>query len=194
MTPRSCLRWKPTGKIFKIVCLRWVPSGKIFTSSTTRVDSEPTNGSNDDITNQYECEQTLDFSAGTLSLSAVQNSEFMTTTMNRPIQSWFQKLFLQQTRQLHHDKCWNYDKRCLLKMSLQASFPQRHKSVNYDNSDPVPPRQNVVPTAEEDRFNHNEVGIFFFSPYLKNITIPAQRSSDERTTMNQAPNAIISRS
>ncbi|GJQ90849.1 hypothetical protein Tco_0001988 [Tanacetum coccineum] len=50
--------------------LKWVPTGKIFTSSTTRVDSEPTNGSNDDITNQYECEQTLDVSAGTLNLSA----------------------------------------------------------------------------------------------------------------------------
>ncbi|GJV66003.1 hypothetical protein Tco_1476831 [Tanacetum coccineum] len=70
MTPRSCLRWKPTGKIFKTVGLRWVPSGKIFTSSTTKVDSEPTNGSNDDITNQYECEQTLNVNAGTLSLSA----------------------------------------------------------------------------------------------------------------------------
>ncbi|GJT78575.1 hypothetical protein Tco_1045300 [Tanacetum coccineum] len=33
MTPRSCLRWKPTGKIFKTVGLRWVPTGKIFTSS-----------------------------------------------------------------------------------------------------------------------------------------------------------------
>ncbi|GKB67037.1 hypothetical protein Tco_0928449 [Tanacetum coccineum] len=63
MTPRSCLRWKPTGKIFKTVGLRWVPTGKIFTSSTTKVDSEPTNGSNDDITNKYECEQTLDVSA-----------------------------------------------------------------------------------------------------------------------------------
>ncbi|GKA82291.1 hypothetical protein Tco_0789039 [Tanacetum coccineum] len=49
MTPRSCLRW--------------VPTRKIFTSSTTKVDSEPTNGSNDDITNQNECEQTLDVSA-----------------------------------------------------------------------------------------------------------------------------------
>ncbi|GJR20832.1 hypothetical protein Tco_0969359 [Tanacetum coccineum] len=56
-------RWKPTGKIFKTVGLRWVPTGKIFTSSTTKVDSEPTNGSNDDITNQYECAQTLDVSA-----------------------------------------------------------------------------------------------------------------------------------
>ncbi|GJZ54410.1 hypothetical protein Tco_0609295 [Tanacetum coccineum] len=64
ITPRSCLRWKPTGKIFKTVGLKWIPTGKIFTSSTTKVDSEPTNGSNDDITNKYECEQTLDVSAG----------------------------------------------------------------------------------------------------------------------------------
>ncbi|GJZ27222.1 retrovirus-related pol polyprotein from transposon TNT 1-94, partial [Tanacetum coccineum] len=63
-------RWKQTGRIFKTVGLRWVPTGKIFTSSTTKVDSEPTNGSNEDITNQYECEQTLDVSAGTLNLSA----------------------------------------------------------------------------------------------------------------------------
>nr|GEV32971.1 hypothetical protein [Tanacetum cinerariifolium] len=60
INPRSCLRWKPTGKIFKTVGLRWVPTRKIFTSSTTKVDSEPLNGSNADITNQYECEQTLD--------------------------------------------------------------------------------------------------------------------------------------
>ncbi|GJU51600.1 hypothetical protein Tco_1221155 [Tanacetum coccineum] len=70
MTLRSFLKWKPTGKIFKSVGLRWVPTGKIFTSSTTKVGSEPTNGSNDDITNQYECKQTLDFSAGTLNLNA----------------------------------------------------------------------------------------------------------------------------
>nr|GEU58065.1 retrovirus-related Pol polyprotein from transposon TNT 1-94 [Tanacetum cinerariifolium] len=44
MTPRSCLRWKPTGKIFKTVGLRWVPTGKIFASSTTKVDNEPLNG------------------------------------------------------------------------------------------------------------------------------------------------------
>ncbi|GJS00838.1 hypothetical protein Tco_0317346 [Tanacetum coccineum] len=70
ITPRSCPRWKPTGKIFKSVGLRWVPTGKIFISSTTKVDSEPTNGSNDDITNQYECKQTLDVSVGTLNIHA----------------------------------------------------------------------------------------------------------------------------
>ncbi|GKB20466.1 hypothetical protein Tco_0854389 [Tanacetum coccineum] len=71
MTPRSCLRWKPTGKIFKTVGLKWIPTGKILTSSTTKVDSEPTNGSNDDITNQYECKQTLDVSAA---MTSVHNS------------------------------------------------------------------------------------------------------------------------
>nr|GEU50859.1 integrase, catalytic region, zinc finger, CCHC-type, peptidase aspartic, catalytic [Tanacetum cinerariifolium] len=69
MTPRSCLRCKQTGKIFKTVGLRWVPTRKIFSSSTTNVDSEPLNGSAD-ITNQYEYEQILDVSAGTLDLSA----------------------------------------------------------------------------------------------------------------------------
>ncbi|GJZ74224.1 hypothetical protein Tco_0638370 [Tanacetum coccineum] len=39
MTPRSCLKWKPMGKIFKTIGLRWVPIGKIFTLSRTKVDS-----------------------------------------------------------------------------------------------------------------------------------------------------------
>ncbi|GKD91559.1 hypothetical protein Tco_1367066 [Tanacetum coccineum] len=64
-TPRSCLRWQPTGRILKTVGLRWVPTGKIFTSSTTTVDSEPPHGSNTYITNLHECIQTLDSSAGT---------------------------------------------------------------------------------------------------------------------------------
>ncbi|GJZ40192.1 hypothetical protein Tco_0586755 [Tanacetum coccineum] len=75
MTPRSCLRWKSMGKMFKTVGLRWIPTGKIFTSSTTKVDSEPTNGSNEDITNQYECKQTLNVSAGTLNLSTAMISD-----------------------------------------------------------------------------------------------------------------------
>nr|GEV59064.1 hypothetical protein [Tanacetum cinerariifolium] len=68
MTPRSCLRWKRTGRIFKILGLRWV-TGNMFASNIPKVDSEPLNGLNADITNQYECEQTLDVSAGTLNLS-----------------------------------------------------------------------------------------------------------------------------
>nr|GFA40043.1 reverse transcriptase domain-containing protein [Tanacetum cinerariifolium] len=59
-TPRSCLRWIPTGRIFKTAGLRWIPTGNMFTDSTTKVDSEALNGSNEDIINPYECKQSLD--------------------------------------------------------------------------------------------------------------------------------------
>ncbi|GJX37945.1 hypothetical protein Tco_0251248 [Tanacetum coccineum] len=49
---------------------------ELFTDYTTKVDSEPPNGSNDDITNPYECDQTLNVSAGPTNLSAVQASLF----------------------------------------------------------------------------------------------------------------------
>ncbi|GJV67943.1 hypothetical protein Tco_1483452 [Tanacetum coccineum] len=78
-TPRSCLRWIPTGRIFKLVGLRWIPTGKMFIDSTTKVDSEPPNGSNEDITNPYECDQTLNVSAGTLNLSAGPALNLLTT-------------------------------------------------------------------------------------------------------------------
>ncbi|GKD55710.1 hypothetical protein Tco_1289097 [Tanacetum coccineum] len=32
--------------------------------------------------------------------------------------------------------------------------PQGQKASDYDNSDPVPPRQNVVPTAEKTNSSH----------------------------------------
>ncbi|GKD79455.1 hypothetical protein Tco_1342076 [Tanacetum coccineum] len=58
-----------TGRIFNTVSLRWIPTGKIFTSSPTKVNNKPLHGSNEDITNPYECEQTLNVSACTLNLS-----------------------------------------------------------------------------------------------------------------------------
>nr|GEX96094.1 ribonuclease H-like domain-containing protein [Tanacetum cinerariifolium] len=63
ISSRSCLRWKPTGKIFINVGLKWIPTEKLFDSCTSKVNSEPPNGSNDDITNPYECDQTLNVSA-----------------------------------------------------------------------------------------------------------------------------------
>ncbi|GJZ62812.1 hypothetical protein Tco_0619233 [Tanacetum coccineum] len=69
-TPRSCIRWKPMSRTFKTVSLRWIPTGKVFIDSTTKVNSEPPNGSNDDITNPYECNQTLYVSAGKSNSSA----------------------------------------------------------------------------------------------------------------------------
>nr|GEV32522.1 hypothetical protein [Tanacetum cinerariifolium] len=51
ISPRSDLRWKPTGKLFD--------------SCTSNVESEPPHGSNIDISKIHECKQTLDLSAGT---------------------------------------------------------------------------------------------------------------------------------
>ncbi|GJS60057.1 hypothetical protein Tco_0654841 [Tanacetum coccineum] len=86
MTPRSCLRWKPTGKIFKTVGLRWVPTGNIFTSSITKVDKNPQMVQMKiSLTNMNVVlftvggggggRTTLDVSAGTLNLSAVMTSD-----------------------------------------------------------------------------------------------------------------------
>ncbi|GJX53928.1 hypothetical protein Tco_0282297 [Tanacetum coccineum] len=89
-SPRSCLRWQPTGRILKTVCLRWVPTGKTFASSTTKVESEPPNGSNADIPNQCESEQALNVSADISENRASRNFDLM------------------------------IDKWCLLKITLQA--------------------------------------------------------------------------
>ncbi|GJT48092.1 hypothetical protein Tco_0974249 [Tanacetum coccineum] len=64
-SPRSDLRWKPTGRIFKSIDLRWIPTGKLFNSCTSKVDSEPPHGSNIDIPNIHEWKQTLNVSEGT---------------------------------------------------------------------------------------------------------------------------------
>nr|GEZ32032.1 hypothetical protein [Tanacetum cinerariifolium] len=64
-SPRSDLRWKPTGRIFKSVGLRWIPTRNLFDSCTSKVDSEPLHDLNMDILNIHECKQTLDVSAGT---------------------------------------------------------------------------------------------------------------------------------
>ncbi|GKF15859.1 hypothetical protein Tco_0057321 [Tanacetum coccineum] len=64
-SPRSNIRWKPTGRIFKSIGLRWIPTGKLLDSCTGKDDSEPTHGSNVDIPNIHECKQTLDLSAST---------------------------------------------------------------------------------------------------------------------------------
>ncbi|GJV35897.1 hypothetical protein Tco_1408374 [Tanacetum coccineum] len=64
-TPRSDLRWKPTGRIFDTVGLKWISIGKLLDSCTGKVDSESPHGSNVDISKIHECKQTLDLSAGT---------------------------------------------------------------------------------------------------------------------------------
>ncbi|GJW08936.1 reverse transcriptase domain-containing protein [Tanacetum coccineum] len=70
-SPRTDLRWKPTGRIFKYVGLWWIPTEKLFDSYTNKVDNEPPHGSNVDIPNIHECKQNLD-----VSCMRIRNSNF----------------------------------------------------------------------------------------------------------------------
>ncbi|GKC07773.1 hypothetical protein Tco_0999383 [Tanacetum coccineum] len=56
-SPRSDLRWKPTGRILKSVGLTWIPIGKLFDSCTSKVDSTSID---------VQKEQSIDLSASTL--------------------------------------------------------------------------------------------------------------------------------
>ncbi|GJS39984.1 hypothetical protein Tco_0565027 [Tanacetum coccineum] len=169
-SPRSCLRWQPTGRILKTVCLRWVPTGKIFTSSTTKVDSEPPNGSKEDITNQCESEQALDVSAGTLLSTADQASVFMAMMSD-------------------HNSSDLVPQRQEMSVENVSSglVPQGQKASDYDNSDPMPPRQNVVPTVEKTVSSQQGLE-FLFSPLLEEYYNPAIGHAEDNND-DQAPNA-----
>ncbi|GJW47507.1 retrovirus-related pol polyprotein from transposon TNT 1-94 [Tanacetum coccineum] len=68
--------------------------------------------------------------------------------------------------------------------------PQGQKASDYDNSDPVPPRQNVVPTAEKT--DSSQQGLeFLFSPLLEEYYNPTHGLAEENNN-DQAPNASVS--
>ncbi|GJX27330.1 retrovirus-related pol polyprotein from transposon TNT 1-94 [Tanacetum coccineum] len=75
--------------------------------------------------------------------------------------------------------------------------PQGQKASDYDNSDPVPPRQNVVPTAEKT--DSSQQGLeFLFSPLLKEYYNPTHGQAEENNNdqaeennNNHAPNASL---
>ncbi|GKA31115.1 hypothetical protein Tco_0717420 [Tanacetum coccineum] len=65
--------------------------------------------------------------------------------------------------------------------------PQGQKASDYDNSDPVPPRQNVIPTAEKT--DSSQQGLeFLFSPLLEEYYNPAHGHAEDNNN-DQAPNA-----
>nr|GFC23995.1 hypothetical protein [Tanacetum cinerariifolium] len=64
-SPRSDLRWKPTGRIFKSAGFKWLPTGKLFDFCTSKVERKPTHGFNADISNIHECKEILDLSTCT---------------------------------------------------------------------------------------------------------------------------------
>ncbi|GKF82948.1 hypothetical protein Tco_0244604 [Tanacetum coccineum] len=76
-------------------------------------------------------------------------------------------------------------------MSVENVFsglvPQGQKASDYDDSDPVPPKQNVVPTAEKT--DSSQQGLeFLFGPLLEEYYNPAHGHAEDNNN-DQAPNA-----
>ncbi|GJZ63411.1 hypothetical protein Tco_0619832 [Tanacetum coccineum] len=102
----------------------------MFTDSTTKVDSEPPNGSNDDITNPYECDQTLNVSVGTLNLNAGTSfnpkKERLRTTLQAP--------FLKEKKGVRFSALYLQKKRNLLVFDHShqhsSNFPMRVQSLS----------------------------------------------------------------
>ncbi|GKE69490.1 hypothetical protein Tco_1527562, partial [Tanacetum coccineum] len=63
----------------------------MFTDNITKVDSEPPNGSSDDITNPYECDQTLNVSAWLIP-NLVPAAPYVPPT-NKDLEILFQPMF-----------------------------------------------------------------------------------------------------
>ncbi|GJT72054.1 retrovirus-related pol polyprotein from transposon TNT 1-94 [Tanacetum coccineum] len=65
--------------------------------------------------------------------------------------------------------------------------PQGQKASNYDNSDPVPPRQNVVPTTEKTDSSQQELE-FTIIPLIEEYYTPAHGHAEENNN-DQAPHS-----
>ncbi|GJZ32237.1 hypothetical protein Tco_0577673 [Tanacetum coccineum] len=79
--------------------LRWVPTGKIFTSSTTKVDNEPPNGSKEDIITNVKA-NSFDVSAGTLLSTASFLKRTIVSVLDNSDPCPDKMLFRQKRRQI----------------------------------------------------------------------------------------------
>ncbi|GKG01858.1 hypothetical protein Tco_0306563, partial [Tanacetum coccineum] len=136
---------------------------------TGKVDSEPAHGSIVDIPHIHACKQTLGLSAGT------------------PFNGQKQQRIDINADALYNEKqenlrvCSSLGLQCQM-MSVEnvssGLVPQGQKASDYDNSDPVPPRQNVVPTAEKTDSLHQGLE-FLFSPLLEEYYNPAHDHAED---------------
>ncbi|GJZ34793.1 retrovirus-related pol polyprotein from transposon TNT 1-94, partial [Tanacetum coccineum] len=160
---------------------RWVPTGKTFASSTTKVESEPPNGSNADIPNQCESEQALNVSAAVQ--ASVVNVKWC---LLESIHIKFDEIKEMMSDHNSSDLAPQRQEMSVENVS-SGLVPQGQKASDYDNSDPVPPRQNVVPTAEKT--DSSQQGLeFLFSPLLEEYYNPTHGQAEENNN-DQAPNA-----
>nr|GEU68740.1 hypothetical protein [Tanacetum cinerariifolium] len=82
-SPRSDLRWKPAGRIFKSIGLRWIPTGKLFNSCTSKDDSETTHAvskpsavTTADASDKHQQQPDLTTSTSTLATTVTADGNF----------------------------------------------------------------------------------------------------------------------
>ncbi|GJT39290.1 hypothetical protein Tco_0939155 [Tanacetum coccineum] len=114
--------------------LRWIPTGKLFDSCTSKVDSEPSHGSNVDIPNIHEWKETLDVSACTsinvqkeqsLDLSAEVHQAAETVTTSNKLDLLFDPLF---------DEYFNGENQVVLKSSAVTTTDASNKRQQQPDS------------------------------------------------------------
>nr|GFC54707.1 hypothetical protein [Tanacetum cinerariifolium] len=132
------LRWQPTGRIFKFVGLRWLPTGKLFDSCTSKVEREPTHGSDIDISKIHECKQTLDLSAG--------KSQSMATAKSDISEAIVKTMASDQN-------------------SSDPALECQNMALNHDSLSPAIQRQANVPQANKTVQTSNELDLLFSSMF-----------------------------
>ncbi|GJV45175.1 retrovirus-related pol polyprotein from transposon TNT 1-94, partial [Tanacetum coccineum] len=206
LNPRSCLRWKLTGRILKIVGLRWVPIGKLFNSCMGKVDSKLAHGSRVDIPHIHACKQTLGLSVGTsfngqkqqridLTADALYNEKQenlrvwpRSSMFNRRLIAADQASVFMAMMSDHNSSDLAPQRQEMFVENVPSGLvPQGQKASDYDNSDPEPLRQNVVPSAEKPDSSHQGLE-FLFSPLLEEYYNPTHDQAEENNN-DQAPNA-----
>ncbi|GJV52151.1 hypothetical protein Tco_1447892 [Tanacetum coccineum] len=144
-SPRSDLRWKLTGRIFKYVGLRWIPTGKLFASCTSNDDSEPTHGSNVDIPNIHKSKQTLNISASTsinvqkeqsFDLSAVDSKLISKTTFEHNSSSLEPQSHM--TSEHNSSGLKPQCQRMMFEHDSSSLDPQCQMTSDHISSDPIP--------------------------------------------------------
>nr|GEW60931.1 hypothetical protein [Tanacetum cinerariifolium] len=149
-SPRSCLRWKPTGRIIKTIGLRWIPTGKLLDSCTGKIDSEPSHGSKVDISKIYKCKQTLDLNASTsINVQKKQSIDLSAGTSynvkKENIRVWLLKRMISQKsvlREIHTDQ-----KTMMFEHNSLSLEPQCHM-VSADNTSGLNPQRKGMCTLQ----------------------------------------------
>ncbi|GJW35135.1 hypothetical protein Tco_0058055 [Tanacetum coccineum] len=142
MTPRSCLSWKPTGRIFSNVRLR-------------------------DVLFNGQKQQRIDLNADALYNEKQEKISWGLLKIRSDLAPQRQEMSVENVS--------------------SGLVPQGQKASDYDNSDPVPPRQNVVPSAEKTVSSQQGLE-FLFSPLIEEYYNPTHGQAKENNN-DQAPNA-----